>query len=157
MGESPKGLDRLDKKILEALVENGRLSWRDLAETVGLSETPTVRRVRALEAAGYIGGYNARIDETAAGRPISIFVSVSLRAQNDKEIAAFETAIATSPLIMSCYMMAGDVDYLMRVVVADIAEFHSFLGEVIRPIPGVEKISSSFALKAIIQRVSPPL
>jgi DNA-binding Lrp family transcriptional regulator len=139
------------------LADDGRLSWRELAERVGLSETPTVRRVRALEQAGYITGYSARIDEAATGRPISVFVSVSLDSQNRQEIATFEAAIASSPQIMSCYMMAGDTDYLMRVAVADIPEFQKFLADVIRPIPGMKRISSSFALKAVIQRVAPPL
>ncbi len=116
-----------------------------------------MRRVRSLEEAGYIAGYSARIDEAATGRPISVFVAVSLDSQNRQEIATFEAAIASSPQIMSCYMMAGETDYLMRVAVADIAEYHRFLADVIRPIPGVKRISSSFALKAIIQRVAPPL
>lgn len=152
-----KDLDRIDRKIIEVLAVDGRVSWRELSERISLSETPTVRRVRALEEAGYIAGYGARIDEEAAGRAISVFISVSLERQNTDELEQFEKAIAGSPLIMSCYMMAGDTDYLMRVVVSDITELHKFLDKVLRPIPGMKRISSSFALKTIVQRNVPPL
>ena len=145
-------MDRFDRAILLELGKDGRISWKDLAHRVGLSETPTVRRVRALEAKGVIDGYSVRINEAAAGRPISVFVSISMDRQNKLELEAFETAIANSPLILSCFMLAGDVDYLLRVAVADIAEFHRFLDDVLRPIPGMKRISSSFALKPVIER-----
>lgn len=150
-------LDRTDRKIIEALVEDGRLSWRDLAQQIGLSETPTIRRVRSLEQRGLIDGYSARVDEAAVGRPVSVFVSVSLDRQNSDELAVFEAAIVNSPVIMSCFMMAGETDYLLRVAVADIGEFQRFLDQVLRPIPGMKRISSSFTLKSIVQRGAPPL
>ena len=152
-----KGLDRNDQKIIEALVKDGRLSWRDLANQIGLSETPTIRRVRSLEKRGLIDGYSARVDEAAAGRPLSVFISVSMERQNTEELNTFEASIIKSPLIMSCFMMAGETDYLLRVAVADIAEFQRFLDEVLRPIPGMKRISSSFTLKSIVQRGAPPL
>ncbi|MDT9600268.1 Lrp/AsnC family transcriptional regulator [Sphingosinicella rhizophila] len=145
-------MDSFDRAILAVLAQDGRISWKDLAQQIGLSETPTVRRVKALEARGVIDGYSARINEAAAGRPISVFVSVSMDRQNQPELNTFEAAIADSPLILSCFMLAGDVDYLLRVAVADIAEFQRFLDEVLRPIPGMRTISSSFALKPVIQR-----
>ena len=149
-------LDRLDRKILTILAQDGRISWKELAQRVGLSETPTVRRARALEAAGYIDGYSARISEAAVGKPISVFVSISMDRQNQEELAAFEAAIASAPQIVSCFMLAGEVDYLLRVVVADVQEFQIFLDKVLRPIPGMKRISSSFALKPVIQRTMPP-
>ena len=157
MADSAKSLDAFDRKILAELVSDARVSWRELAERIGLSETPTVRRVRALEEAGVIGGYSARLDEAALGRPISVFVSVSLDRQNKGEIDGFEAAIASSPLIMSCHMMAGDVDYLLRVAVRDIGEFQLFLDDLLRPIPGMKRISSAFALKPVIERRAPPV
>jgi DNA-binding Lrp family transcriptional regulator len=150
-------LDRLNRKILTILAQNGRISWKELGQSVGLSETPTLRRVRALEAAGYIDGYSARINEAAVGTPISVFVSISMDRQNEEELAVFEGAIAGAPQIVSCYMLAGDVDYILRVAVADVQEFQEFLAKVLRPIPGMRRISSSFALKSIIQRSTPPL
>lgn len=155
MGESTKELDTFDRKIIDALVANGRLSWRDLAERVGLSETPTIRRVRSLEQRGLIKGYSAQVNEAALGRPLSIFVSVSLERQNSDELAVFEQAIAEAPQIMSCFMMAGDTDYLLRVAVADVHEFGDFLDTILRPIPGMKRISSSFALKSVVQRAAP--
>lgn len=148
-------LDPYDQKILASLAEEGRISWRDLAQRVGLSETPTVRRVRALEAAGFIDGYTIRVNEAAVGRPISVFVSVSMQSQNKEVLERFETAISTAPQIMDCFMMAGDTDYLMRVAVADVRELQIFLDQVLRPIPGLVRISSSFALKPVIQRPVP--
>ena len=145
-------MDQFDKAILTVLGEDGRISWKELAQRIGLSETPTIRRAKALEAAGIIEGYSARINERAVGRPISVFVSISMDRQNRAELETFEAAISQSPLILSCFMLAGDVDYLLRVAVADVAEFQVFLDEVLRPIPGMKRISSSFALKPIIER-----
>lgn len=150
-------LDKIDRKILTVLAQNGRISWKDLAQRVGLSETPTVRRAKALEAAGYIDGYAARLNEAAVGKPISVFVSISMDRQNEEELALFEATIASAPQIVSCFMLAGEVDYLLRVVVADVREFQEFLDKVLRPIPGMKRISSSFAMKAVIQRSMPPL
>jgi DNA-binding Lrp family transcriptional regulator len=145
-------VDSFDRAILGVLGNEARISWKDLAQRIRLSETPTVRRVKALETSGIIEGYSARINEAAAGRPISVFVSVSMDRQNQAELKTFEAAIADSPLIVSCFMLAGDVDYLLRVAVADVAEFQRFLDDVLRPIPGMKRISSSFALKPIVQR-----
>ncbi len=150
--KTPKTLDSYDRRLLSELMQDGRQSWRDLAQRVGLSETPTVRRVRSLEASGVIRGYTARVDEAQVGRSITVFISVSLERQNKGEIEAFEQVISSSPLISSCYMMAGDVDYLLRVAVADIGELQMFLDEVLRPITGMKRISSAFALKAVVDR-----
>lgn len=155
MTQESTTLDRYDRKLLAELARNGRLSWRDLAERVGLSETPTMRRVRALEARGVIAGYEARIGDAAFGRSISVFISVTLEAQNKAQVEAFRAAIEASPLIRSCHMMAGDVDFLLRVVVADIAELSSFLDNVLRPISGLKKISSAFALETVVERSGP--
>ena len=150
-------LDALDRKVLTILADEGRISWKELAHRINLSETPTIRRVRALEAAGYIQGYSASISEAALGRPISVFVSITLERQNQEELAVFEPSIASVPQIISCFMLTGDVDYLLRVVVADMEEFQNLLGKVLRPIPGMKRISSSVALKSVIQRRTPPL
>jgi Lrp/AsnC family transcriptional regulator, leucine-responsive regulatory protein len=152
-----KTIDRFDRKILTELARDGRLSWRDLSQRVGLSETAVVRRVRAMEVAGIISGYGAVVDEARVGRPISVFISISLERQNKGEIEAFEAAIQSSPLIRSCHMMAGDVDFLIRVAVADIEELSGFLDKVLRPIPGMRRISSAFALKNVVDRAGPPI
>jgi DNA-binding Lrp family transcriptional regulator len=155
LAETPKKLDRFDEKLLLELVSDGRQSWKELAQRVGLSETPTVRRVRAMEASGVISGYAALVDDAQVGRPISVFISISLEGQNKSEIERCEAEITSSPLIRSCYMMAGDVDYLLRVAVKDIAELRTFLDDVLRPIPGMKRISSAFALKTVVERKGP--
>jgi DNA-binding Lrp family transcriptional regulator len=154
VGQSAAALDLFDRRILRELAREGRLTWRELAQRVGLSETPTVRRVRALEQSGAIRGYAAQIDEAGLGRPISVFISVSLERQNKGEIEGFEAAIQSSPQIMSCHMMAGDVDYILRVAVADISELQMLLDNTLRPIPGMKRISSAFALKSVVERSS---
>jgi Lrp/AsnC family leucine-responsive transcriptional regulator len=151
------GLDRFDLKILAALAEDGRISWRDLAARIGLSLTPTLRRVRRLETEGYIEGYGARLAEDRLGATISVFVSVTLSAQTEEAIRRFEQEIVRAPEVMSCFLMTGGADYMLRVVAPDLAGYQSFLMNTLTRIPGVAHIQSSFALRPVIQRSAPPL
>jgi DNA-binding Lrp family transcriptional regulator len=150
-------LDRLDYRILSILAENGRLSWRELGEQVGLSQTPVIRRIRALEANGVIAGYSARIDESRLGGDLSAFISVTLERQTKEALAGFEEAISGAPEVMSCHMMTGDIDYLLRVVVRDLHAFQKFISEVLTPMPGVARVSSSFVVKTAVHRHAPLL
>lgn len=150
-------LDRLDIRILRELAADGRLSWRDLAERIGLSLTPTMRRVKRLEEDGYIKGYVAELDEARLAGSMSVFVSVTLEKQSDKAIARFESEIALAPEVMSCFLMTGDSDYNLRVVVRDLDAYHQFLRRSLTLIPGVAHIKSSFALKTVLMRSAPPL
>jgi len=150
-------LDRADRRILSVLAEDGRISWRDLGERVGLSLTPVLRRVRRLEAEGYIQGYGARLDEARLGGGISVFVSISLKEQSEAALEVFEARIAQAPEVMSCYLMTGDADYLLRVVTPDLNTFQAFMTGVLTQIPGVARIQSSFALKPVLERKAPPL
>lgn len=153
----PTTLDAIDIKILTALVEDGRISGRDLGDRVGLSLTPTLRRIRRLEEEGYIQGYGARLDEARLGGPMSVFVQVTLKAQTQEAINEFELEIVKAREVMSCYLMTGGADYMLRVVVADIASYQAFLMNTLTRIPGVDHIQSSFALRPVIERMSPPL
>jgi Lrp/AsnC family leucine-responsive transcriptional regulator len=150
------GLDRIDRSILVALAAEGRISWRDLADRVGLSLTPTLRRVRRLEGDGYITGYAARFDESRLGGAISVFVSVSLERQSEEALEVFEARISEAPEVMSCFLMSGGADYLLRVVADDLPSYQAFMTGVLTRIPGVARIQSSFALKSVIQRAAPP-
>jgi DNA-binding Lrp family transcriptional regulator len=132
------------------------MTWSELADAIGLSQTPTLRRVRALETDGYIKGYRALIDEAKLGLGISIFVSVSLEKQTDQALARFEEAVTAIPTVMDCYMMTGSTDYLLRAVLSDIASMQSFVSEITR-VPGVARVSTSFAVKSVLQRAAPPL
>jgi len=150
-------LDRTDIRILRELSADGRLSWRVLAERISLSLTPTLRRVRQLEERGYIRGYTAQLDEARLAGSMNVFVSVTLEKQSESAIARFEKEIALAPEVMSCFLMTGDADYNLRVVVRDLDAYHRFLTRTLTRIPGVEHIKSSFALKTILMRSSPLL
>ncbi len=150
-------IDRTDAKILQLLAREGRISWRDLAERVGLSLTPTLRRVRRLEESGLITGYGARFDEERLGLGITMFISVTLDRQIEETLKVFERRIADVPEVMSCHLMTGEADYLLRVVVADLATYQRFMLDVLTRIPGVSHIQSSLAIKPVFQRSTPPM
>ncbi|WP_263140143.1 Lrp/AsnC family transcriptional regulator [Pseudomonas sp. RIT-PI-AD] len=150
-------LDRTDLKILGALAEDGRLSWRELAQRIGLSLTPTLRRVKRLEEERYIQGYFARLDEGRLSGTVSVFVSVRLEKQSVDLLASFEERIVQSPQVMSCFQMTGDADYVLRVVVKDLAAYQAFLTHTLTCIPGVASVTSAFSLKSVMLRSSPPL
>ncbi|WP_145012675.1 Lrp/AsnC family transcriptional regulator [Pseudomonas oryzihabitans] len=150
-------LDRIDLRILNALSADGRLSWRDLAQKIGLSLTPTLRRVKRLEEERYIQGYHAQLDETRLAGSVSVFVSVRLEKQSTDYLRAFEREIVKAPQVMSCFQMTGDADYVLRVVVQDLAAYQHFLAEVLTCLPGVASVTSAFSLKAVLLRPAPPL
>lgn len=149
-------LDRIDRRILSALADDGRISWRDLSERVGLSLTPTLRRVRRLEEDGLIKGYAARFDEARLGGAFSVFVNVTLERQSEEALEVFEARIREAPEVMTCFLMSGGADYLLRVVARDLPSYQAFMTGVLTRIPGVARIQSSFALKEVIQRAAPP-
>lgn len=138
-----------DIAILRNLAGNGRMSLNDLAEAVGLSPTPTARRVKQLEASGAITGYTAQLDETALGFPVSVFVSVRLDKQVDEALALFEQAISRLPEVVDCWLMTGNRDYLMRVATRDLADFERFLTQRLTRIKGVAAIESSIPLRRV--------
>ena len=146
-----KGLDAQDAKILRMLSQDGRISWRDLADKIGLSLTPTLRRVRRLEKDGYIKGYTATLDEARILGALSVFVSVTLERQTEAALAEFEVRIARIPEVVSCFQMTGGSDYLVRVALRDIEGFQQLLTEITR-IPGVAHIQSSFAIKPVVRK-----
>ena len=150
-------LDAIDRRILAALSEDGRASWRDLADQVGISQTPLLRRVRRLEQEGVIAGYAARLDERKLAGELSVFIAVTLSTQSQEAIAAFERDIVKAREVMSCFLMTGGSDYLLRVVVPSLDAYETFLTQRLTRIPGVAHIQSSFALRAVIQRSAPPL
>lgn len=150
-------IDRTDAKILQLLAKDGRMSWRELAERIGLSLTPTLRRVRRLEKQGLIAGYSARVDEQRLGVGITMFVLVTLERQTEETLKVFERRIADVPEVMSCYLMTGEADYILRVVASDLASYQRFMLDVLTRIPGVSRIQSSLAIKPVFQRAAPPI
>ncbi len=149
-------IDKYDMNILRELARDGRLSWRALADRIGLSLTPTLRRVRRLEQEGYIEGYGAYLDEKRLIGAMSAFVSVTLERQVEEVLARFEERISLLPEVMSCFLMSGGADYTLRVVVRDLDHYQQLLSKLTR-IPGVAHIQSSFALKSVIKRRTPQL
>ena len=142
-------LDDLDRKILEYLQSDGRMSLADLANKVGLSPSPCLRRVRNLERAGVISRYVAVLDQRAVGLPVSVFVSIKLEKQRQEQLDRFAKAIARWPEVLECYLMTGPRDYLLRVVVADLAAYERFLKQKLTRLSGIGSIESSFALEQV--------
>ena len=150
-------LDAIDRKILQGLQLNARLSNADLAREVGLSPSACSRRVRDLEDSGVIQRYTMLVDPVAAGMPVSVFISVALDKQVEQDLEVFESAIRELPEVMECYLMTGDSDYLLRVVASDVAAFKQFLMDQLTRIPGVANIRSSFALNQVKYLTALPL
>lgn len=150
-------LDAIDRKILILLQENARLTNVEVAESVGLSPSPCLRRVRDLEGAGVIRRYVTLLDPAQVDLPVSVFVNVTLERQVDQALKHFETAILQRPEVMECYLMTGDADYLLRVVTADLSAYERFLLDHLTLVPGIASIKSSFALKQIKYRTALPI
>ncbi|MBT8104187.1 MAG: Lrp/AsnC family transcriptional regulator [Woeseiaceae bacterium] len=150
-------LDRYDRLILEALQQDGRISNVQLAQKVSLSESACLRRVRALEEAGMIDRYAALLNQKRAGLPGNVFVQVGLHREVESDLAAFEDAVRGIPEVMECYLMSGEFDYLVRVVVSDMADFERIHKESLTRLPGVARINSSFAIRTVQRKTQLPL
>jgi DNA-binding Lrp family transcriptional regulator len=150
-------LDSVDLKILDELQRDGALSNVTLAKRIGLSPSPCLARVKALESHGVIQRYVALASAAALGLGLTVFISISLKTQSKETLADFEAHIARHDEVMECYLMTGDSDYLLRVAVRDMAALERFILEQLSPIPGVEKIRSSFALKQVRYKTALPL
>ncbi len=150
-------LDRTDYRILHHLQNDGRLTNLELAERVGLSPSPCLRRVRALEETGILKRYVGIVDAKAVGLPISAFINVSLRSQEVGALDMFQDAVRSFPEVMECYLMTGNSDYLLRVVMPDLESYERFLAEKLTRIPGIGNIQTSFALKPVVTRTELPL
>ncbi|MBF9035856.1 winged helix-turn-helix transcriptional regulator [Rhodobacterales bacterium HKCCE2091] len=143
------GMDAIDERILHHLQSDARLSHQDLAERVGLSPSPCARRIRKLEADGIITGYSARINEAKMGFGFSVFVSVRLDQQVDSRLDTFERQVRVCSQVVDCWLMTGSFDYLLRVAVADLHEFETFLTGTLTKIAGVASIESSIPIRRV--------
>lgn len=142
-------LTAMDRKILRALQEDGRMTIQAIADRVGLSPSPCLRRIRQMERAEIITGYSATVDQKAAGLPVSVFISIRLERQRARELDAFAAAIGRWPEVMDAYLMTGQFDFLLRVVCADLESYEHFLREKLTQVEGVASIESSFSLDTI--------
>ena len=138
-------MDETDKKILKELQANGRLSNEELAKRVNLSPSPCLRRVRLLEKKQIITGYAAIVDQTQVGLPVTVFMRIKLNQHSEEVTQIFEDSIKDLPEILECYLMTGDWDYLIRVIVSSLQDYENFVRRRIHKIPGVGSMDTSFA------------
>ena len=150
-------IDVFDRRILKELQRDGRISNVDLAKAVGLSPSPCLRRGRDLEKSGIIDRYAAILNQGAAGLPLSVFVQVTLERQVETALETFERIIAERPEVLEAYLMTGDSDYLLRIVVPDVSDYEIFLKNHLTRIPGVASIKSSFALNRVKYETALPI
>ena len=150
-------MDRFDRLILEALQRDGRISNKQLAQQVHLSESACLRRVRALEEDGMIERYVAMLSQSKAGIPGDVLVHIGLHREEQSELAAFEEAVRNITEVMECYLMTGEFDYLLRVVVADMADFERIHKDELTRLPGVARVNSSVAIRTVLKRTALPL
>ena len=150
-------LDRYDRAILAALQKNDRISNVQLAAAVNLSESACLRRVRALEESAMIDRYVALVSQAEAGLPGNVFVHIGLHREEESELAAFEDAVRNIPEVMECYLMTGEFDYLLRVVVSDMADFERLHKESLTRLPGVARVNSSVAIRTVQKTTELPL
>jgi DNA-binding Lrp family transcriptional regulator len=157
MAQENIALDRTDRAILHELQQDGRLTNAALAARVKLSESACLRRVRALEQRRLIRGYVGLVDQSAAGYPDNVFVRITLTSQQRNDLLAFETAVRQVPEVMECYLMSGDADYLLRVIVADARDYERVHSQHLTGLPGVDRVHSSFALRTVVKKTEIPI
>ena len=153
----PYTLDNTDRRILRVIQEGARVSNSELAERVGLSPSPCWRRVRTLEENGVIERYVTLVNAKAVGLPINVFATVTLEKQAESALELFEKAVKKRPEVMECNLMTGEFDYLLRVVVPDLAAYERFLMDHLTRIKGIASIKSSFSLKQVSYKTALPL
>ena len=150
-------LDSIDQRILTLLQDEGRLSNVELSERVGLTPAPCLRRVRALEQSGVIRKYAALVDPHAVDLGVTVFAQITLDQQVKSRLEGFEQAMRERPEVMDCYLMTGDADYLLRIVLPDVEAYERFLNEALTRVTGVASIKSSFALRQVKYSTALPL
>lgn len=148
-------LDRYDRHILEVLQQDGRINNQDLADRIGLSPSPCLRRVRTLEEAGLITGYRALLDARKLGLSLMALVHISMDKHTPERFANFETAVAALPEVLECLLITGqDADYQIKALVRDMDHYQAFLLNQITRIDGVTGVHSSFVLRRVVDRTA---
>ena len=140
-------LDSVDKKILKTLQEQGRITNVHLAEMVGITAPPCLRRVRALEEAGYIEGYHADLNHKSLGFTITAFILVGLNSNSEVDLTAFEGKVSSWPLVRECYLVNGEYDFILKVVAKDLTEYQEFLTGELTPTPHVSSVKTAFSVR----------
>ena len=141
-------LDEVDRRILHDLQENGRMTNVELAKRVGISAPPCLRRVRALEEAGYIRGYHAELAQAELGYNVSVFAQVGLKSQAEPDLVAFEELVGNWAEVRECHMLAGEVDFLLKIVAEDWETYQDFVMKKLTAAPNVAHVKSSLAIRS---------
>lgn len=151
-------LDRYDRRILEVLQLEGRVSNQELAERIGLSQSPCLRRVRALEESGLITGYRAIVDAKKLGLSLLALIHISMDRHTPERFANFDATISALPEVLECLLITGqDADYQLKVIVSDMEAYQCLLLDKITRIEGVTGVHSSFVMRQVVARTSLPL
>ena len=139
--------DQIDRTILHELQEDGRMTNVDLARKAGLTAPPCLRRVRALEEAGVIESYHARLNPAALGYGITVFALVSLRSQAEEDLRQFESHVAALPEVRECHMLNGEIDFILKIVAPDLQSFQQILTTKLTTAPNVEHVKTSLTIR----------
>lgn len=150
-------LDQIDLQILAELQRDGRMTNVELAQRVGLTAPPCLRRVRALEEQGIIQGYHAALNAAVLGYTITVFAMVSLKSQAEGDLRAFETHVAGLDLVRECHMLNGEIDFILKIVARDLQEFQSFLTSSLTTAPNVASVRTSLTIRAAKQLPGVPV
>ena len=150
-------LDRIDRNILSTLQKEGRISYTDLADKVGLSTTPCIERVKRLEKDGFIEGYYARLNPEVLGYSMLVFVEISLSYQSPDAFDKFNRAVSNLPYIMECHLVSGDSDYLLQARIKDMSEYRALLGDMLLTLPGVKNSKSYIVMEEVKESFNIPV
>ena len=150
-------LDSIDRRLLAELQEEGRVTNVELAQRVGLTAPPCLRRVRALEESGVIRGYHADLDASTLGFAITVFAMVSLKSQAEDSLRQFEDAMKNLPEVRECHMLNGEIDFILKIVSKDLQSFQEFLTSKLTPAPNVASVKTSLTIRTAKQMPGVPL
>lgn len=156
-GSKKRALDRLDINILKCLQKDGRISYVDLAEQVGLSSTPCIERVKRLEKEGYIEGYYARLNPQLLDYNMLVFVEISLSYQTPDAFEKFKQSVRQLPYILECHLVSGDADYLLKARINDMSEYRALLGDMLLTLPGVKNSKSYIVMEEVRETLELPV
>ncbi len=152
-----KELDKLDRRILKVLQQQGRISMTELAEQVGLSTTPCTERVRRLEREGVIEGYSARVNPKALGLPLLVFVEIKLASKSGDIFEAFRREVLKLPQILDCHLVSGDFDYLIKARIPDMSQYRELLGDILLKLPQAEEARSYIVMEEVKETLELPI
>ncbi|MER1968716.1 Lrp/AsnC ligand binding domain-containing protein [Castellaniella sp. GW247-6E4] len=142
-------LDKLDRRILDLLQQNGRMSMTELADTVGLTVTPCIERVRRLERDGIITGYHARVNPSALEAGLLVFVEISMSSKSERTFEEFRREVLCVPQVLECHLVSGDFDYMVKARIKEISQYRNLLGDILLRLPGVTQTKSCVVMEEV--------